>query len=110
MTDSDGKLVELASLLDKGPLVISFNRGPGAIIAGLSCMRSPAPIPRSSPPAATWFPSCRRPPNVRASFKRRAVGEKVEGEATENDEQGMVCAAHLLRALEQQQDRGERGQ
>jgi len=51
---------------------------------------------------------------VRASFKRRAVGEKVEGDATEpdheHDEQGMVCAAHLLRALEQQQDHGERGQ
>ena len=28
MTDSDGKLVDLAALRDLGPLVISFNRGP----------------------------------------------------------------------------------
>ena len=35
MTDSDGKLVELASLLDKGPLVISFNRGPWCDYCGL---------------------------------------------------------------------------
>ena len=28
MTDSEGKVVELAALLEKGPLVVSFNRGP----------------------------------------------------------------------------------
>jgi peroxiredoxin len=28
MTDTDGRLVALESLLGKGPLVISFNRGP----------------------------------------------------------------------------------
>ena len=44
MTDSDGHLVDLASLVSKGPLMISFNRGRGATIAGWSCMRSPAPI------------------------------------------------------------------
>jgi AhpC/TSA family protein len=35
MTDSNGKLVELASLLDKGPLVISFNRYPWCDYCGL---------------------------------------------------------------------------
>jgi peroxiredoxin len=35
MTDSDGHLVELASLLRKGPLVISFNRGPWCDYCGL---------------------------------------------------------------------------
>jgi hypothetical protein len=28
LTDSEGKLVELAALLENGPLVVSFNRGP----------------------------------------------------------------------------------
>ena len=35
MTDSDGHLVDLASLLSKGPLVISFNRGPWCDYCGL---------------------------------------------------------------------------
>jgi peroxiredoxin len=35
LTDSQGKLVELAGLLDKGPLVISFNRGPWCDYCGL---------------------------------------------------------------------------
>jgi peroxiredoxin len=35
LTDSQGKLVELAALLDKGPLVISFNRGPWCDYCGL---------------------------------------------------------------------------
>ena len=35
MTDSDGHLVGLASLLSKGPLVISFNRGPWCDYCGL---------------------------------------------------------------------------
>ena len=35
MTDSDGGLVELSSLLAKGPLVISFNRGPWCDYCGL---------------------------------------------------------------------------
>ena len=35
LTDSEGKLVELAALLDNGPLVISFNRGPWCDYCGL---------------------------------------------------------------------------
>ena len=35
MTDSEGHLVDLASLLSKGPLVISFNRGPWCDYCGL---------------------------------------------------------------------------
>jgi peroxiredoxin len=35
LTDSQGKLVELAALLDNGPLVISFNRGPWCDYCGL---------------------------------------------------------------------------
>ncbi len=35
MTDSDGHVVELESLLDNGPLVISFNRGPWCDYCGL---------------------------------------------------------------------------
>jgi peroxiredoxin len=35
MTDSEGHLVELAALLRKGPLVISFNRGPWCDYCGL---------------------------------------------------------------------------
>jgi peroxiredoxin len=35
MTDSEGHLVDLASLLRKGPLVISFNRGPWCDYCGL---------------------------------------------------------------------------
>ena len=35
MTDSDGQLVDLASLLRKGPLVVSFNRGPWCDYCGL---------------------------------------------------------------------------
>ena len=35
MTDSDGHLVELATLIEKGPLVISFNRGPWCDYCGL---------------------------------------------------------------------------
>jgi peroxiredoxin len=35
MTDSDGHLVDLAALLSKGPLVISFNRGPWCDYCGL---------------------------------------------------------------------------
>ena len=35
MTDSQGHLVDLASLLAKGPLVISFNRGPWCDYCGL---------------------------------------------------------------------------
>jgi peroxiredoxin len=35
LTDSQGNLVELASLLDRGPLVISFNRGPWCDYCGL---------------------------------------------------------------------------
>jgi peroxiredoxin len=35
LTDSQGNLVELAGLLDKGPLVISFNRGPWCDYCGL---------------------------------------------------------------------------
>jgi peroxiredoxin len=35
MTDSEGHLVDLASLLRKGPLVISFNRGPWCEYCGL---------------------------------------------------------------------------
>ena len=35
LTDSEGKFVELAALLDKGPLVISFNRGPWCDYCGL---------------------------------------------------------------------------
>jgi peroxiredoxin len=35
LTDSQGKLVELAALLHQGPLVISFNRGPWCDYCGL---------------------------------------------------------------------------
>ena len=35
MTDSEGKLVELATLLAKGPFVVSFNRGPWCDYCGL---------------------------------------------------------------------------
>ena len=35
LTDSQGKLVGLAALLDNGPLVISFNRGPWCDYCGL---------------------------------------------------------------------------
>lgn len=35
MTDSDGRLVELSSLVAQGPLVISFNRGPWCDYCGL---------------------------------------------------------------------------
>jgi peroxiredoxin len=35
MTDSEGQLVELSSLIAKGPLVISFNRGPWCDYCGL---------------------------------------------------------------------------
>ena len=35
MTDSDGHLVELATLIEQGPLVISFNRGPWCDYCGL---------------------------------------------------------------------------
>jgi peroxiredoxin len=35
MSDSDGRLVELSSLLRKGPLVVSFNRGPWCDYCGL---------------------------------------------------------------------------
>lgn len=35
MTDSEGKLVELAALLARGPLVVSFNRGPWCDYCGL---------------------------------------------------------------------------
>jgi peroxiredoxin len=35
MSDSDGQLVDLASLLRKGPLVLSFNRGPWCDYCGL---------------------------------------------------------------------------
>ena len=35
MTDSNGQLVDLASLLKKGPVVISFNRGPWCDYCGL---------------------------------------------------------------------------
>jgi peroxiredoxin len=35
MTDSDGQLVDLASLLKNGPVVISFNRGPWCDYCGL---------------------------------------------------------------------------
>jgi peroxiredoxin len=35
MTDSEGNLVELAALLDTGPLVVSFNRGPWCDYCGL---------------------------------------------------------------------------
>lgn len=35
LTDSEGHLVDLASLLRKGPLVISFNRGPWCDYCGL---------------------------------------------------------------------------
>lgn len=35
MADSDGHLVDLASLLERGPLVISFNRGPWCDYCGL---------------------------------------------------------------------------
>ncbi len=35
MTDSEGNLVELAELIAKGPLVISFNRGPWCDYCGL---------------------------------------------------------------------------
>lgn len=35
MTDSDGQLVELSALIAKGPLVISFNRGPWCDYCGL---------------------------------------------------------------------------
>ena len=35
LTDSEGKLVELAALLDNGPRVISFNRGPWCDYCGL---------------------------------------------------------------------------
>ncbi len=35
LTDSEGKLVELAAMLDKSPLVISFNRGPWCDYCGL---------------------------------------------------------------------------
>jgi peroxiredoxin len=35
MSDSEGRLVELSSLLSKGPLVVSFNRGPWCDYCGL---------------------------------------------------------------------------
>lgn len=35
MTDSEGRLVDLASLVESGPLVISFNRGPWCDYCGL---------------------------------------------------------------------------
>jgi peroxiredoxin len=35
MTDNEGRLVDLASLIEKGPVVISFNRGPWCDYCGL---------------------------------------------------------------------------
>ena len=35
MTDSEGRLIDLPSLLEKGPLVLSFNRGPWCDYCGL---------------------------------------------------------------------------
>ena len=35
MTDSEGRLVDLASLVKNGPVVISFNRGPWCDYCGL---------------------------------------------------------------------------
>jgi peroxiredoxin len=35
MTDSEGRLVDLPSLIEKGPVVISFNRGPWCDYCGL---------------------------------------------------------------------------
>jgi peroxiredoxin len=47
LTDSDGTLVELAALLEKGPLVISFNRGPWCDYCELELHALSRPIPKS---------------------------------------------------------------
>ena len=47
MTDSEGQLVELATLSRRGRSSSASIAGPGATIAGSSCIRLPAPIRRS---------------------------------------------------------------
>ena len=44
MTDSEGHLADLASMLATGPLVISFNRGTWCDYCGLELRSLPAPI------------------------------------------------------------------
>jgi hypothetical protein len=61
LTDTEGHLVALDSLLAKGPLVISFNRGPWCDYCGLELRALARAYPRPlSPRAAMSFPSCRR--------------------------------------------------
>ena len=77
MTDSEGQLVELvvelATLLNKGPLVVSFNRGPWCDYCGLELHSLAAPILRSLRPAATSSPSSRKPRGMPARYRRRAA-------------------------------------
>jgi hypothetical protein len=72
MTDSEGKLVEPRCSRRFRSSSASI-AGPGATIAGSSCIRSPAPIVRSSRPAATSSPSYRKPPNMCGRYRRRAA-------------------------------------
>ncbi len=60
LTDTEGHLVDLSSLLANGPLVISFNRGPWCDYCGLelrALARAHSAIARR---AAMSFRSCRR--------------------------------------------------
>ena len=72
MTDSEGKLVEPRCSRRFRSSSASI-AGPGATIAGSSCIRPPALIVRSSRPAATSSPSYRKPPNMRGRYRRRAA-------------------------------------
>ena len=60
LTDTEGHLVDLDPLLAKGPLVMSFNRGPWCDYCGLELRAAPAPIRPLWLRAAMSFPSCRR--------------------------------------------------
>ena len=73
MTDSEGRLVDLASLTAPGPWYSASIVGHGATIAGSSFTRSPGPIPRLSPPAAMSCRSYPRLEDMRGCSRRAAA-------------------------------------
>src|SRR5262245_32416113 len=73
LTDSEGKLVDLAALLDQGPLVISFNRGPWCDYCGLelhSLARAYPDIVVAGGDVVSIVPETA---NMRATFRQRGV-------------------------------------
>src|SRR5262245_27639222 len=73
LTDSEGKLVDLAALLDQGPLVISFNRGPWCDYCGLelhSLSRAYPDIVVAGGDVVSIVPETA---NMRATFRQRGV-------------------------------------